>query len=171
MATDTGIGAKHKGLSRFSKQTKAARRVAGAAHRDPPGILIYPSGRGEANVAGSELIYGLAATSDPPLNVEQFAVLFGGDEETKQVAVWAVDPKTDGATVIRRDKGSATMTIYLHDLFKDMPKLRPAAKKLCTLTTETDPVEGTAAIILLSVGLESQKTKRKGETGSEPMTP
>ena len=156
------------GLSRFIVPMVNQTPFVGIANRDPMGMLIYPSGRGVANVAGSEALNHLAI--DAHLDVERFAVKFGCHEETNQVACFVVDPLTPGAVAVRRDKGHPTITLYMHNLFKDMPKLRPTSKRWCTLSVERDGTTG-AAIILLGVALARRTISRGTPSGPASATP
>ena len=171
MAGSDGSSVPQGGLSRFIIPMANQTPSAGTANRDPMGILLYPSGRGVVNVGGYEGCNHLAANLH--LDVERFAVKFGGHEATNQVACFLVDPATPGAIAVRRNKARKTLTIYMHNLFKEMPRLRPATRRWCALGVETEE-NSQAMVIYLGVALERRTVARgssSAKSAPEPQTP
>ena len=64
------------------------------------------------------------------------------------------------------------ISLYLYEIFKDMPSLRPGARRWCQVSTEDDPEEGTCVVISLSIALDpKQRKKRQAGAGPEPSSP
>lgn len=146
-------------LARFKMVTSASKSIRGMANRDPEGAKVSPTGLVEVNVAGTELIDSIAMAKRLDLN--KYAILFGGDEETGQAAALVVEPNTPGAKPVRRNTASRTITLYMNDLFREQPRLRPTSERWCALSREPDGRDGHFIIIHLNVALERRSSTRR----------
>ena len=151
--------------SRFKKVLRSAKPFRSEINRDPPGALVFPSGLAKFNTGGTGYFLGLAAAVG--IDPEEYSVVLGGDEAKKEAAAWVVKPRTEGASPVRRDPTKKTITLYLHEVFKDMPSLRPGSRRWCQVSTEDDPEEGTCVVISLSIALDP-KVRKKRQTGPGP---
>ena len=157
------------GLKRFRMAQKPMKVARGSGRRDPPGILIWPSGIGVVNVAGSE-IFDESARAEG-IEKKEYSIVFGGDEDAGQAAAVTVEPNTLGATPVRRDPMRKTLTVYMGGMFDDCPALRPTSRRWCKMNAQPDGGTGSFILIHLNQGLERRKNKRNPADPPNPAPP
>lgn len=155
--------------SRFKKVLRSAKPFRSEANRAPAGGLVHPTGRVNMNTAATEYFVQLAAKEN--IDPEQYGVVLGGDEDKNEVAIWVVKPLAEGATMVRRDAGKRTITLYLSELFKELPMLRPATKRWCQVSVEEDREEGTYVVISLNMALDPKRLKKRMHMATMAHTP
>lgn len=146
------------GVARFKMVMRAPKILRGRAARGPCGALVSPSGVTDLNVAATELLAKVARANG--IEPEQYAAVFGGDEATRQIGCWIVDPKTLGATAVRQNPVKKTVTLYLSEVFVDMPDLQPSSSQWCAIT-EANEAQSNFIVISMGVALDRRRIKRK----------
>lgn len=162
-------------LERFDFTLRSPKAVVGSANRDPEGAMVSPSGLTKVNVTGTECFDGLA--DDLGIDREKYGVLLGGDKAAHQVSCVIVPLGVPGAVPVRRDEAKTRITLYLHELFKDMPSLRPTSRRWCTLDRiadgKTNDKKNDFIVLNLNTALPRHTTSRKAPASpaAEPPKP
>lgn len=130
--------------------------------RGAPGARVAPSGRTLLNVAGTELVL---TVSGNPQNIKNAGAHLGADPKTKEVAgrlVFGTHPKI---TPVRYHEKERTMTLYLNDIFRDHPQLRPTSEKWVTVSRSTEDGKS-VFLIQLNLALRVSKSPKAGGEGA-----
>ncbi len=165
MAQPEVVGRPESPLDRFQMVTRSPGKIRGRANRDPEGAKIKPTGVVEVNAAGSELFDRIA--NELGLDRNKYGVLFGGDSDQGQAAAIVVDSGTFGAAPVRRVKSKNTITVYMTELFRVHPKLRPDSIRWCPLIKEADGEGGHFVVFSLNVALERTSSRRRQDPAAE----
>jgi len=147
-------------LEGFHFVTRAYVARRGEGIRVPGGAKVTRTGVTPVNVAGTELMNDVAV--QPGLEPGKYGVLLGGNEVKRQVCCVPVFGSTQGAAPIRRSGDGRTITLYLNELFADMPRLRPRSTRWCTMERMPDGGGGEVVLINLNMGLPRNATPRRG---------
>lgn len=141
----------HPAIARFQITTRVPKTVLGVASRDAEGVKLAPTGLTDVNASGTEMFDALASLLG--FERDQYGVVLGGDKKRRQICCVIVPAGTTGASPVRRDEERHAITLYLHELFKDMPSLRPTDTRWCRIFREPDGAEGEFIMIDLNSSL------------------
>ncbi len=117
----------------------APKRGKGLRRKAPPPAwaTVTKTGRTVLSVGATALAHAIARESK--LDPEAFAVSLGVNENTGVITVEPVPVEAPDATPVRLDKAKGTLTIYLGDVFDDVPDLRPTVTHRSPVVDGRDP--------------------------------
>ena len=142
------------------KIADTVRSIRAESSRAEAAVLVSRSGLSMTNSEGAQAVYDLA--EDEGLDRDQFQVKLGGDSQAMMVGVYVCEGTEPGAMPVRRNDN--TITLYLHGVFKENPKLRPASRVECQMTRGKDADGKDCVLINMKGGLVKPKVSRRNRT-------
>lgn len=150
------------------RRVRIKPRLKGSNTQHPSGGTVYPSGRTALNAAATDGFRSVASARG--LDPVSCAVQIGVDSQTGVVAIYPVDPKAANAAAVRWTKDKRLATLYLVDVFDEVPELAPSARRQCAVSEGADPSGERCLFLSLNVSLIKRAAGSRKETAPATST-
>jgi len=135
--------------------------------REGPGGRVSTTGRIQLNVSGTGLVLKSAGN---PTHPESYGIFWAADLATSEVAGVLLPGTYPKLTPIRLNPKENTMVVYLNDIFKKHPQLRPNTEQSVTVADRTEQGK-TFFVVQLGIAVRRTKGPRAGEAESPEPAP
>ncbi len=142
---------------RFLPAQSESAHAAGP-NRDAPGARVTRTGWTRLNVEATRIAIKAAGY---PSDFVSMGVYFRADPAMNEVAGCLVQSGYRGLTPLRYLPKSRAMVVYLHNIFKDFPQLRPTSEKWVSVSERTEDGK-TFFLLQLGLGLRRKHGTRGG---------